>query len=184
MVALKEKITKCTCAYPEGYEPDYIVPFEYCPYRFALGKKGINPLVVVCMNPSAARETSSDRTINRIVKVSQVLGKDGWIVFNIYPERATDAKRMNDFDQTLSDENMKVMKEYLIENGVNEVWGAWGDDKGIAALRKGKQQLKSVLSAIGVKVYYFGSLTKMGNPRHPLQRCERWDFSKRAYLDL
>lgn len=181
---MEEKITKNILSYPKGYAPNYMIPLEYCSHRFALGKKGKKPLVAICMNPSAARETSSDYTINRIIKVSQVLGMDGWMVFNIYPERATDANKMEVFKQELSDENIKEISKYLVDNNINEVWGAWGDDKNIEALIKGKQQLLTMLSRIGVRVYYFGTLTKKGNPRHPIQRQEKWDFSKKEYLDL
>nr|WP_276571359.1 hypothetical protein [Eubacterium ventriosum] len=44
--------------------------------------------------------------------------------------------------------------------------------------------MKDMLSSIGVKVYYFGTLTKEGNPRHPIQRQEKWDLSKKEYLEL
>lgn len=107
---MKEKITTHTCRYPKGYKPDYIIPSEYCSHRFVLGKKGINPLVVICMNPSAAQEISSDKTINRIIKVSRELGMDGWMVFNIYPERATNANRIDDFKQDLCDENIQEIR--------------------------------------------------------------------------
>ena len=79
-------------SYPKAHEPDYIIPNEYSQYRFAIGKKGTSPLVAICMNPSAARDTESDLTINRIIGVSRSLGFDGWMVFNTYPERATNAK--------------------------------------------------------------------------------------------
>lgn len=179
-----DKITKYSPPYPKGYEPDYIIPTEYSPYRFLLGRKGKNPLVAICMNPSAARETSSDLTINRIIKTSQKLGMEGWIVFNLYPERATNASTMDAFKQELSDENIKEIKKFLVENNIKEVWGAWGDDKNLNQLIKGKQQLLTMLADIGVKVFYFGTLTRKGNPRHPLQRYEKWNFSKKEYLNL
>ena len=179
-----DKITKYSPPYPKGYEPDYIIPTEYSPYRFLLGRKGKNPLVAICMNPSAARETSSDLTINRIIKTSQKLGMEGWIVFNLYPERATNASTMDAFKQELSDENIKEIKKFLVENNIKEVWGAWGDDKNLNQLIKGKQQSLTMLADIGVKVFYFGTLTRKGNPRHPLQRYEKWNFSKKEYLNL
>lgn len=179
-----DKITKYSPPYPKGYEPDYIIPTEYCPYRFLLGRKGKNPLVAICMNPSAARETSSDLTINRIIKTSQKLGMEGWIVFNLYPERATNANTMDAFKQDLSNENIWEIRKFLVENNIKEIWGAWGDDKNLKPLTKGKQQLITMLTDIGVKVFYFGTLTKSGNPRHPLQRYEKWDFSKKEYLNL
>lgn len=180
---MNEKITKRRVQYPKGDEPDYIIPKKYCSYRFALGKKGTNPLVTICMNPSAAREIYSDATINRIIKVSHLLGHDGWMVFNIYPERATDAKKMASFRPDLLNDNILKIEKYLIENNVKEVWGAWGDDQNLDALIGGKQQLKRMLSKEKIKIYYFGTLTKKGNPRHPLQRQEKWDFSVKKYLE-
>lgn len=88
---MKENVTKLSPNYPLGEEPNYIIPSEYDDCRFALGRIGASPLVVICMNPSAAREESSDMTINKIIHASKVLGNDGWIVFNLYPERATNA---------------------------------------------------------------------------------------------
>lgn len=126
---MENKVTKKTLAYPKGYEPDYIIPKKYCAYRFILGKRGKNPLVVVCMNPSAARETFSDRTVNRIINISKNLKKDGWIVVNTYPERATKADELDDFKQQLSEKNIKEIKKYIMENNIKEVWVAWGDDK-------------------------------------------------------
>ena len=80
---MQEKVTKNTFLYPKGYETDCIIPSEYCSFRFALGKQGQNPLVAICMNPSAARETLSDRTINRIINVSKQLCMDGWYLIFI-----------------------------------------------------------------------------------------------------
>lgn len=174
---MNDKITKCTPSYSIGYEPDYIIPQEYCGYRYAIGKLGKKPLVAICMNPSAAHDESSDRTVNRIINISKKTGMDGWIVFNIYPERATDAKNIDGFDEKLSNRNMEVIRDFLLQNKILEVWAAWGDDKGINPLIQGKNQLILMLESIGVRIYYYGTLTKTSNPRHPLQRQEKWNFT-------
>lgn len=171
-----DKVTKNVVSFPSGFEPDYFEPKDYCGYRFALGKMGKNPLVAICMNPSAASDTVSDKTINRIISASKRLGKDGWVVFNTYPERATDAKNMEDFNEKLSDDNVKIIKRFLTEHNINEVWGAWGNDNGHEALIRGRKELLKMLNEINVKVFYYGSLTKAGNPRHPLQRQEKWSI--------
>ncbi|WP_423363032.1 hypothetical protein [Mycoplasma sp. P36-A1] len=49
----ENKETKRTVNYLNGSEPNYILPEEYQPYRFALGKLGKNPFVAISMNPSA-----------------------------------------------------------------------------------------------------------------------------------
>lgn len=172
----KDKVTKHIAQYPEGEKPDTIVPEEYGTYRYVLGRKGTDPLVVICMNPSAANEKNSDRTINRVISISKILGKDGWFVLNLYPERATNAKNITDTSKC--ERNVQTIQGFLLENGVKEVWGAWGNTRNIHALEEGKKQLLQMLHKIGVKCFYYGKLTKAGNPRHPLQRSEVWDFSE------
>lgn len=174
---MDDKITKCSPPYPKGNEPDYLVPSEYCDYRFAIGKLGTKPLVAICMNPSAARDESSDKTINRIINISKKLGMEGWIVFNTYPERATDAKNIRNYDEGLSNKNIQIIHDFLSKHKITEVWGAWGDDRNYVSLSKGKSKLMSMLKSIDVKVFYFGTLTKANNPRHPLQRKEKQIFT-------
>lgn len=171
----KDIVTKCVFQYPDGTEPDYIDPIKSGTYRYVLGRRGEDPLVAICMNPSAASEKKCDRTINRIIKVSQILGKNGWFVLNLYPKRATDAKEISETSEC--ERNVQKICEFLLENGVKEVWGAWGNTRNIPALEEGKKQLLKMLNEIGVKCYYYGKLTKKGNPKHPLQRTETWDFS-------
>jgi hypothetical protein len=119
------------------------------------------------MNPSAAREETSDRTINRVINASVKLGHDGWVAFNTYPERATDAKDMDRIDYDMIKENVKQIESYLLAHNVKEVWGAWGNLK-YEALKVGKDAILEMLNRHGIKVFYFGELTKSGNPRHPL----------------
>ncbi|WP_031588770.1 DUF1643 domain-containing protein [Kandleria vitulina] len=178
------KITKHVLKYPKGEEPDFILPQKYGRYRYALGKKGTNPLVAICMNlvaicmnPSAAKEDSSDMTINRVISASEKLNHDGWIVFNLYPERATDAKNLEEFNEAISKENIDIIRRFLIEHKIKEVWGAWGNAKGIETLRLAKKDIFNMLSEISVRVFYFGTLSKEGNPRHPLQRNEKVVFA-------
>lgn len=174
------KVTKHILAYPKGKEPDYYLPKDYGRYRYALGKIGKNPLVVICMNPSAAKEDSSDMTINRIIKASEKLNHDGWIVFNLYPERATDARKLEEYSETAGRDNIEIIREFLIEYDINEVWGAWGNTNGIETLKLAREGILNMLEDINVRVYYFGTLSKEGNPRHPLQRNEKVVFDEKC----
>ncbi len=105
------------------------------------------------------------------------------MVFNLYTERATDAKTLSAYDENLSSQNIKCICDYLVSNGITEVWGTWGDDKGLEPLTIAKQNLLKILSDRGIKIYHFGTLTKSGNPRHPLQRFEKWSFGDKHYLE-
>lgn len=61
--SVNNKVTKVSPPYPTGFEPNIIIPEKYTYFRYAIEKEGKNPLVAICMNPSAARETSSDKSI-------------------------------------------------------------------------------------------------------------------------
>lgn len=172
-------VTKHTLKYPKGKEPDYILPIDYGRYRYALGKIGMNPLVVICMNPSAAKEDFSDMTINRIIKASEILNHDGWIVFNLYPERATDARNLEEYSVNVGRDNIEIIRKFLIKHSIDEVWGAWGNTNGIGTLKVAREGILNMLGEINVRVYYFGTLSKEGNPRHPLQRNEKIDFDEK-----
>ena len=74
---------------------------------------------------------------------------------------------MDAYDVALSQENVKVIRDFLVENGITEVWGAWGDLK-YEALKQGRDAILEVLTEQGIKVFHFAPPTKAGNPRHPL----------------
>ena len=110
---MNNKVTERIVEYPEGQEPNLIIPEEYKAYRYVIGKTGNNPLVAICMNPSAARDNTSDSTVNRIIKISKKLNNDGWIVVNTYPERATDAENMDVFNEDLMSMNVEEIEKFI-----------------------------------------------------------------------
>ena len=164
---VNSKVTTIVVNYPENQAPTWVEPRAYTSYRYGIGKLSQHPLVAICMNPSAARDDTSDRTVNRVIAASQKLGYDGWVVYNTYPERATDAANMDAYDVALSQENVKVIRDFLVKNDIKEVWGAWGDLK-YEALKQGRDAIREVLAELSIKVFHFAPPTKAGNPRHPL----------------
>lgn len=180
-----KKITTLTVAYPQGFEPDYIVPKTYNQeFRFVLAKKGVNPLCVIAMNPSAARDTTSDRTVNKIIRTGQSLKDDknmeydGYAVFNLYPERATDATKMNKFNKKLHEANLTEIKKFITQNGVREIWGAWGN-VAHQNFKLAKPDLIKLLKSLNIRVFCFKT-TKSGEPYHPLYL--RISNEKKIYL--
>ncbi len=161
------KVTKIIVTYPEGQQPTMVIPADYQPYRFALGRPGNHSCLIIGMNPSAAREEYSDRTVNKVIKTVRELGYDGWIMTNLYPERATDAKNMDEFDRLLAEENAEQIVALCNKYNIKEVWGAWGDPPH-DNLIKSKEILLTRLKTEKIKIFHFGGLTKSGNPRHPL----------------
>ena len=182
---MNNKVTKITFKYPEGQEPNLVVPEEYTSYRYVIGKTGKTPLVAICMNPSAARDNVSDKTVNEIIKTSKILNNDGWIVVNTYPERATEAKNMDVFNEDLMNMNVQAIEKIIKKYGIKEVYGAWGDLE-FRHLKEGKTAILKMLKKHKVKVFYFGSLTQLRNPRHPLQTRVKRQISKdhKNYLDF
>ncbi|HEM4322230.1 TPA: DUF1643 domain-containing protein [Streptococcus suis] len=183
---MNQKITKVRPKYPIGEEPNLCVPKKFNEYhRFLLGRLGSKPLVAVCMNPSAANEDYSDRTINRIINASNKLGHDGWVVVNVYPERATNASDLDEFNPKLSEKNIQIIMDFLLDNKIKEVWGAWGN-LNHSSLVNGRDQLLAALRQKGIIVYSFAPLTEQGQPVHPLNRRVKQNISEagKNYLEF
>lgn len=119
---MASKVTKVRLAYPEGQSPNIMYPKTYNEnFRFLLGE---NPLVVIGMNPSATSDEYNDRTVNKIIWVSQNTNHDGWIMINIYPERASKPLELGKFNENLSFENCHHIVQFLKDKKISEVWCA------------------------------------------------------------
>lgn len=162
-------------SYPPGCEPDLWDPDpEDKTRRFALGhvaEASVRnpPLISICMNPSFADQTQSDKTVNRLVRASKDNNHHGWMMLNIYPERATNASNLSPYDPKLSETNCAVIKHQLRKYGASEVLGAWGDLKHLT-LKQAKEDVLVTLDQLGVRLFTFDELTTKGNPRHPTPR--------------
>ena len=169
-------------------QPDYWNPNpEHPHHRFALGRvftsvRAQNPRVVMAMNPSYANHKESDRTVNTVIAASSTLGHDGWIMLNLYPERATKPSNLHAFDPTLWAQNWAEIDGVLNAFGVDEVLGAWGDPPN-ATIRQAKWETLAALKSRGTGVYYYGDLTVAGNPRHTTPRGTPWNVvGSKSYL--
>lgn len=159
--------------YPEGQAPDLLLPKHDKSTRFLIGKAGERPLVALSLTPSPiVGMINSNEIINSIIQTSKKLGNDGWIAFHLYPEVGENLEEIK-FDQTLSDKNVRQIERFILRNKIHEVWGIW-DDFQSEAIEKGKIAILEMLQKHGVKVFYFGTLTKDQNPRNPLQKEEYW----------
>ncbi|MFJ3958879.1 DUF1643 domain-containing protein [Arthrobacter sp. NPDC090010] len=161
--------------YPPGHEPDFCCPLpEEQTHRFALGNvahasAAAPPLVAICMNPSYASRDQADKTVNRLIQASIDNGHPGWLVLNLYPERATDSSQLSPYDPELSAANCAAIEQVMVRFGVTEVLGAWGGLKH-ATLRRAKEDVLDTLDRYGVNLYMFDGLTDGGDPRHPTPR--------------
>ena len=70
------------------------VPNTYCEYRYVLGTRGANPLIVVGVNPSTAAPDALDPTLQSAERIAHSNGYDSFLMLNVYPQRATDPNDM------------------------------------------------------------------------------------------
>ena len=96
-----------------GREADYdtgrwlYVPDFYTEYRYVLGTKGEKPLICIGVNPSTAEPDHLDNTLKSVERIALGNGYDSFIMFNVYPQRATRPQDMaRERDERLHRANM------------------------------------------------------------------------------
>lgn len=149
----------------------YVPPF-YSEYRYILGTRGKRPLICVGINPSTAAPDDLDNTLKSVERVALHNGFDSFIMFNVYPQRATDPDHMEKrCNQTLHRENMRAF-DYVLslyEDAQPAIWAAWGTiiekrDYLTACVR----EMIALGQGRGAAWYTAGKRSKKGHPHHPL----------------
>lgn len=147
--------------------------------RYVLGQPGQRNILVFGVNPSTAVAGKDDPTIRKVRSISQHEGFDGWIMVNLYPLVSTDPDLLPKVvDNNLVENNLKVLEAVAKSYYIDRIWAAWGNiiDKRMY-LGEGLYDIQEVLCCIDAEWYYRGSLTKSGNPRHPLYMKTEEDFN-------
>ena len=137
-----------------------------------------------CVNKEGVIELNKNSRIADAIEMAGGLNNDADISQINLAYILEDGMKITIPNKNEKKENNNENSNVIVENNIKEVWGAWGNDSNIDVLIKGKEQVKDMLSSIGVKLYYFRPPPKEGNPRHPIQRQETWDLSKKEYLEL
>lgn len=160
----------CLAPCDEPYDANrwlYVPPF-YTEYRYVLGTVGQNPLLCIGLNPSTAKPDKLDRTLQSVERVAAFNGFDSFLMMNLYPQRATMPR---DMDQAFSDflhrENLKAFADLLQKT--RTVWAAWG------AVMKTRPYLSQCVRGFldagsdpGIRWVTAGQKSKDGHPHHPL----------------
>lgn len=155
--------------------------------RFILGEKGDNPLVCIGVNPSTAEPNKLDPTLRQVRNRSIVMGYDGWVMFNIYPQRSTNPDGLHKKnDPSLCEENADKIVAFMGKHKRLTVWAAWG------ALVEKRDYLKVELVAVTGALSIFdpswisiGPLSQKGHPHHPLylsRKAEVNPFQIKPYI--
>ena len=136
--------------------------------RFILGEVGENPIICFGINPSTANDIKYDPTILKIRKIASENNCDGWVMLNLYPQRAT-----NPNDMHIEADNDLKIKNYEVIRSVFNIYpnaltlASWGN--AIEKRKYLKDCLKEILAiAPDRKWVCRGKLTVKGNPRHQL----------------
>ena len=145
------------------------VPNTYTEYRYILGTRGKKPLICVGINPSTARPGALDPTLKSVERLAAANGFDSWIMFNVYPQRATDPNDMDKTpDRALCDENLRWLQAVLAQTEPT-MWAAWG------TLIEKRDYLPGLMREMvaltrerEIPWVTFGKRSKKGHPHHPL----------------
>ncbi|MEL6537810.1 MAG: DUF1643 domain-containing protein [Bacteroidota bacterium] len=137
--------------------------------RYVLGVPGSRPLVCFGINPSTARPGHIDGTVRCVERAAERLGYDGWVMLNVYPQRATNPndlhKRLN---RTYHQDNLQQIESILSQPSVT-LWAAWGTliekRKYLLPCLQDIYQLTQRTVSDWVSI---GAVTKQGHPHHPL----------------
>ncbi|MBR0352965.1 MAG: DUF1643 domain-containing protein [Oscillospiraceae bacterium] len=175
-----------------GYDAEkwLYVPDFYTEYRYILGVRGPDPLICIGINPSTAKPDDLDNTLKSVERIAAGNGYRGWMMFNVYAQRATNPDDMDrELNRFLHEQNMLAFEHILsgVEDGaVPAVWAAWG------TIIEKRPYLKECLldmvllgKKYGARWLCAGKCSKKGHPHHPLylRRDERTlDFDIEGYL--
>ena len=137
--------------------------------RFVLGEKGNRPLVCFGVNPSTAIPGDLDLTLTQVQRKAKLMGFDGWIMFNLYPQRATNINEMDDnLVHQIHKINILNIKKAISKHHKPTVWAAWG---GLIEKRTYLGEcLKDIVKVMpaSAKWVHVGPLVAKKHPHHPL----------------
>ena len=151
--------------------------------RYLFGEEGKKNLICVGVNPSVAEPGKLDPTSRAVKNRALSLGYDGWIIINIYPQRATkptDLKR--EIDEDAHTINIRYVKSILGKSDI--IWGAWGSS--INRRKYLRECMVDVCSILVDKTWItLGPRSIDGHPHHPLylsNDIDPDDFDIKTYI--
>lgn len=152
------------------YNPTRVDGDNHVRYTIEQGEK--NRLFVIGLNPSTADICKADPTMRRVVGFVNHFGYDGYVMLNLYPLRATSPNTLPceaDFNEHLHCANLTKIAELLKQEKNPTILAAFGNNIGKRRyLRHCWQDIIEVAKPYQPQWKCLGSLTKLGNPRHPL----------------
>lgn len=139
--------------------------------RFTLGIRGRAPMFCFGINPSTAEPGILDNTLKSVERIAHRHGHDGWVMFNVYPQRSTDPNGMHDeLDESLHRENLRFIEKVIAEHpGPVPVLAAWGTlITKRPYLRQCLRDIHAIFRKHGHEWVCIGKRSVAGHPHHPL----------------
>lgn len=138
--------------------------------RYILGTKGKNPFICFGINPSTAEPDNLDNTLKTVERFAGFNNFDCWIMFNIYPQRATNPNDIhNEINDEIHQKNLDAVKKTLAQFPDATIWAAWG-----TLIEKRPFLMNCLYDIYKVSLKHncqwvsFGKISKKGHPHHPL----------------
>lgn len=146
------------------------VPPVYQEYRYILGTRGQRPLICIGINPSTAAPDDLDNTLKSVERIALGNGFDSFVMFNVYPQRATDPDAMERrCNLALHRENLEAFRYVLSLSRDPAVWAAWGTIiEKRTYLARCLEDMIAVGQEYGARWFTAGAISKKGHPHHPL----------------
>lgn len=156
--------------------------------RFLLGEKSDNMLACLGINPSTARPGALDRTLLSVKRIAKSNDYDGYLMLNVYPQRATKPENLHKrINKNWHSQNLVEISKAIQQYKIETLWLAYGD---LIETRKYLEpcliELYEMLEPYGLDYKITGKLTAKGHPRHPLYQAAKSDlqhFELNVYLE-
>ena len=150
-------------------DKDWIYHHDEPLTRYSLGQEGRNPLICFGVNPSTAKPNDLDPTVASVARFARDHGYDGWLMFNLYPQRATNPDKMHKhFQKKIHQKNVDVIEKLTNELSA-DIWCAWGTlIEKRSYLSRCLKDIYEVLAENNCSYFKRGRISKAGHPHHPL----------------
>lgn len=133
--------------------------------RYIIGKEGSNPLILFTLYPEDHSLAKWGATIRKVVKLSEALNNDGWLIINIYPIKINSISEIDHVENIqLVYRNRDIIKELFNRYNITTVLAAWGNE--VEENNFLWFELKNLLKRFpnNIKWITIGELSKQGHP--------------------